>query len=67
MTIRVPNFKWLEEKALLPIPIKPVSGDIVAADDIEAWVKWAYDCGRRKGMIIAIDEMLNVIDRKEQS
>jgi hypothetical protein len=67
MTIRVPNFKWLEEKALLTIPIKPVAGDIVATEDIEAWVRWAYDCGRKKGMIIAIDEILNVTKREEQS
>jgi hypothetical protein len=46
MTIRVPNFKWLEDQALVPIPVKPVAGDIVTAEDIEAWVKWAYDCGR---------------------
>lgn len=45
-TLRVPDFRWLIDKNLLPIPTMPTPGDAVRTEDIEAWVKWAYECGK---------------------
>lgn len=53
-TIRVPDFKWLIDKNILAIPTLPVAGGVIDTDEIEAWVKWAYDCGKTECVNIGL-------------
>lgn len=52
---RVPDFKWLIDKGLFPIPIIPSAGDVVDAENIEAWVRWAYECGKSDGINLGLN------------
>jgi hypothetical protein len=55
LELRVPDFSWLISKNIFTIPTLPVTGGLVRTDEIEAWVKWAYDCGKSEGINIGLN------------